>query len=40
METHRCGTDGRRIFSPEFKREQIARVRRKEVMVAELGREL
>ena len=40
METQRRGTDGRRIFSPEFKREQIARVVRKEVTVAELSREL
>lgn len=40
METHRRGTDGRRIFSPEFKREQIARVLRKELTAAELSREL
>ena len=40
METQRRGTDGRRIFSAEFKREQIARVVRKEVTVAELSREL
>ena len=40
METYRRGTDGRRIFSPEFKREQIARVLRKELTVAELSREL
>ena len=40
MATHRRGTDGRRIFSPEFKREQIGRVLRKEVTVTELSREL
>ena len=40
METHRRGTDGRRIFTPEFKREQIGRVLRKELTVAELSREL
>ncbi len=40
METQRRGTDGRRIFSPEFKREQIARVLRRELTIAELSREL
>ncbi len=40
METHRRASDGRRIFSAEFKREQIARVLRKELTVAELSREL
>ena len=40
METQRRGTDGRRIFSPEFKREQISRVLRKELTLAELSREL
>src|SRR5215207_45035 len=40
METHRRGSDGRRIFSAEFKREQIGRVLRKELTVAELSREL
>ena len=40
METHRRGADGRRIFSAEFKREQIARVLRKELTAAELSREL
>jgi transposase len=40
METHRRGSDGRRIFSAEFKREQIGRVVRKELTVAELSREL
>ena len=40
METQRRGTDGRRIFSAEFKREQISRVLRKELTLAELSREL
>ncbi|HET7585462.1 MAG TPA: transposase [Gemmatimonadaceae bacterium] len=40
METHRRGSDGRRYFSPEFKREQISRVIRQEVTLAELSREL
>ena len=40
METQRRGTDGRRIFSAEFKREQIARVLRRELTIAELSREL
>ncbi len=40
MDTHRRGTDGRRLFSPEFKREQISRVIRKELTIAELSREL
>ena len=40
MEAHRRGTDGRRIFSPEFKREQISRVLRRELTLAELSREL
>jgi transposase-like protein len=40
METHRRGSDGRRIFSADFKREQIARVLRKELTAAELSREL
>jgi len=39
METHRRGADGRRSFSPEFKREQISRVMRQEVTLAELSRE-
>jgi len=33
-------SDGRRIFTDKFKREQIGRVRRGERTVAELGREL
>jgi transposase-like protein len=40
METHRRGSDGRRRFTPEFKREQVARVQRGEVTMAELSREL
>ena len=32
--------DGRRIFSAEFKREQVARVQRGELSAAELSREL
>lgn len=40
METQRRGTDGRRLFSAEFKRDQIARVVRKELTFAELSREL
>ena len=33
-------SDGRRIFTDEFKREQIDRVWRGELTVAELGRKL
>ena len=40
METHRRGSDGRRFFTAEFKQEQIARVVRQEVTLAELAREL
>lgn len=40
METIRRGSDGRRIFSVDFKREQTARLVRKELTVAELSREL
>ena len=36
----RRGSDGRRLFSAEFKREQIGRVVRKELTFAELSREL
>lgn len=32
--------NGRRVFSPEFKREQIDRVLRGEITISELGREL
>ena len=40
MATHRRGSDGRRIFSAQFKQEQIARVVRQELTLAELAREL
>lgn len=40
METHRRGTDGRRIFTADFKQEQIARVARQELTISELAREL
>ncbi len=40
METHRRGSDGRRIFTAQFKQEQIARVAREELTLAELAREL
>lgn len=33
-------SDGRRIFSPEYKRQQIERVTRGELTIAELSREL
>ncbi len=40
METHRRGASGRRLFTSEFKSEQIGRVVRGEVSPAELTREL
>lgn len=40
MENVPRGSDGRRLFSPEFKREQIDRLSRGEVTISELGREL
>lgn len=40
METHRRKADGRRIFTPQFKQEQVARLGRQELTVAELAREL
>jgi len=40
MDTHRRGPDGRRLFTADFKQEQIARVARQELTLAELGREL
>jgi len=40
METITRKSDGRRIFTPEFKRQQIERVVRGEVTLAELSREL
>lgn len=40
METHRRGSDGRRLFTAPFKQDQIARVTRQELTLAELAREL
>ena len=40
METIARKSDGRRIFTPEFKRQQIERAVRGEVTLAELSREL
>ena len=40
METHRRGSDGRRLFTASFKQEQLARVAREELTLAELAREL
>ena len=40
MEQVPRGSDGRRLFTAEFKREQIDRVLRGEVTVSELSREL
>jgi transposase len=40
METHRRKADGRRVFTPQFKQEQVARIERQELTVAELAREL
>ena len=40
MENVPRGSDGRRLFSPEFKREQVARLQRGEVTLTELSREL
>lgn len=40
METHRRGSDGRRRFSTEFKREQIERVLKGSITLSELSREL
>ena len=40
METHRRGTDGRRLFTAPFKQEQLARIARGELTLAELSREL
>ena len=38
MEEHRRATDGRRLLTAEFKWEQLARVERQEVTLAELAR--
>ena len=40
MERFRRAVNGKRLFTPEFKREQVARVLRGEVTMAELSREL
>ena len=40
METHKRGADGRRLFTAQFKQEQLARVGREELTLAELAREL
>lgn len=40
METHRRKADGRRIFTSQFKQEQLGRITREELTVAELAREL
>lgn len=40
METHRRKADGRRVFTPQFKPEQVARIERQELTLAELAREL
>ena len=40
MESHRRGADGRRMFTTEFKQEQMARVARAELTLSELAREL
>lgn len=40
MESIPRKSDGRRVFSPQFKREQIDRVQRGELTLSELSREL
>lgn len=40
METHRRKADGRRIFTPQFRQDQLARVARQKRTGAELAREL
>jgi transposase-like protein len=40
METQRRGADGRRLFTAAFKQEQLGRVARQELTLAELAREL
>lgn len=40
MEAHRRKADGRRIFTAQFKQDQVARLNRQEVSLAELAREL
>lgn len=38
METHHRKADGRRVFTPQFKQEQVARLGRQELTVEELAR--
>jgi transposase-like protein len=40
MGTHRRSSDGRRIFTTQFKQKQVAWVVRQKLTVAELAREL
>ena len=40
MEKHRRAADGRRLFTAEFKREQLARLGRQQRTLAELSRDL
>jgi len=40
MEKHRWATDGRRLFTAEFKRERLGLVERQELTLAELARDL
>jgi len=40
METHRKGSDGRRMFTAQFKQEQVARLNHQDLMLSELAREL
>lgn len=40
MENVPRGSGGRRLFSPAFKREQVARLARGKATISELGREL
>lgn len=40
MAPQQRGSDGRRRFSAEFKREQLARIERGEITIAELSREV
>ena len=40
METNRREADGRRVFTPQFKPEQVARLDRQELTVSELAGEL
>lgn len=40
MDQHPREADGRRVYSPEFKRDQLTRLERGELTIAELSREL